>query len=162
MSFFPAPRTGVENGIAIKIFSKSQKLFTAATAAVRKSSGQFHQHYTCSFYIRKLCAQLFCAYTLGLCFTGARLLSQKLRLERWWNWAQELQSRTIDHKSELSTQLLKGDATLTTRTVINDSFFKKEIETFFSVPRKKRIYSFRKLRIDKAVWEDNPIKVINS
>ena len=91
-----------------------------------------------SFYVHKFHAQLFCAYILGLYFTGARLLAQKLRLERWWNWAQELQSRTIDHKSELSTQLLKGDATLTTRTVINDSFFKKEIETFFSVPRKKK------------------------
>jgi hypothetical protein len=29
-----------------------------------------------SFYIRKFCAQLFCAYVLGLYFSGARLLAQ--------------------------------------------------------------------------------------
>jgi hypothetical protein len=45
--------------------------------------GQFHQHSTCSFYVRKLRAQLFCAYVLGLYFIGARLLEQKLRVERW-------------------------------------------------------------------------------
>jgi hypothetical protein len=44
---------------------------------------QFHQHSTRSFYVRKLGAQLFCAYILGLYFTGARLLVQKLRLECW-------------------------------------------------------------------------------
>ncbi len=41
-----------------------------------------------SFYVRKLQAQLFCAYILGLYFTGARLLAQKLHVEHWWNWAQ--------------------------------------------------------------------------
>jgi hypothetical protein len=45
--------------------------------------GQFHQRSTCIFYVRKLQAQLFCAYVLGLYFTGARLLEQKLRVERW-------------------------------------------------------------------------------
>ncbi len=49
--------------------------------------GQFHQHSIHSFYVRKLRAQLFCAYILGLYFTGARLLAQKLCVERWWNWA---------------------------------------------------------------------------
>ncbi len=52
------------------------------------SRGQFHQRSTLSFYIRKLCMQLFCAYFLGLYFTGARLLAQKLRVECWWNWPQ--------------------------------------------------------------------------
>jgi hypothetical protein len=33
--------------------------------------------------VRKLCAQLFCAYVLGLYFTGARLLAQKLHVEHW-------------------------------------------------------------------------------
>ncbi len=47
------------------------------------SWGQFHQHSTHSFYVRKLRAQLFCAYVLGLYFTGARLLAQKLCVERW-------------------------------------------------------------------------------
>ncbi len=32
----------------------------------------------------------FCAYVFGLYFTGARLLVQKLSVERWWNWTQLL------------------------------------------------------------------------
>ncbi len=48
--------------------------------------GQFHQRSTHSFYVRKLCVQLFCAYVLGLYFTGVSLPEQKLRVERWWNW----------------------------------------------------------------------------
>jgi hypothetical protein len=47
------------------------------------SWAQFHQRSTCRFYILKLHAHLFCAYVLGLYFTGARLLAQKLRVERW-------------------------------------------------------------------------------
>jgi hypothetical protein len=39
-----------------------------------------------SFYVRKLRTQLFCAYVLGLYFTGVTLLAQKLCVERWWNW----------------------------------------------------------------------------
>ncbi len=39
-----------------------------------------------NFFIMKLRVQLFCAYILGLYFPGARLLAQKLRIERWWNW----------------------------------------------------------------------------
>ncbi len=35
--------------------------------------GQFHQRSTRSFYVRRLRAQLFCGYVLGLYFTGARL-----------------------------------------------------------------------------------------
>jgi hypothetical protein len=46
------------------------------------TSAQFHQHFTGSFYVRKLCTQLFCAYIVGLYFTGARLLVQMLRVER--------------------------------------------------------------------------------
>jgi hypothetical protein len=34
---------------------------------------QFHEQSTSSFYIRKFRVQLFCAYVLGLYFTGARL-----------------------------------------------------------------------------------------
>ncbi len=48
---------------------------------------QFRQHSTCSFYIRKLRAQLFCAYSIGLYFTGISLPAQKLRVEHWWNLA---------------------------------------------------------------------------
>ncbi len=58
------------------------------------SRAQFHQRSACSFYVRKLRMQLFWAYTLGLYLTGARLLAQKLRVERWWNWAQESISTT--------------------------------------------------------------------
>jgi hypothetical protein len=47
-----------------------------------QTRGQFHQHFIHSFYVRKLCARLFCAYILGLYFTSARLLAQKLRVER--------------------------------------------------------------------------------
>ncbi len=47
---------------------------------------QFHQPSTSSFYVRKLCAQVFCAYVIGLYFTDTRLLAQKLCLEHW-NWA---------------------------------------------------------------------------
>jgi hypothetical protein len=38
--------------------------------------GQFHQRSTHSFYVRKLHAQLFCAYALGLFFTGVSLLGK--------------------------------------------------------------------------------------
>jgi hypothetical protein len=31
--------------------------------------------------------QLFCAYVLGLYFTGVSQPAQKLRVEHWWNWA---------------------------------------------------------------------------
>ncbi len=58
---------------------------------------QFHQHSTHSFYVSKLGAQLFCAYILGLYFTGARLLAQKLHLESWWNWLQEGHSNNTWH-----------------------------------------------------------------
>jgi hypothetical protein len=30
---------------------------------------------------------LSCAYVLGLYFTGVSLTAQKLRVQRWWNWA---------------------------------------------------------------------------
>jgi hypothetical protein len=36
-----------------------------------------------SFYARKLRSQVFCASVLGLYFTGAKLLAQKLCVERW-------------------------------------------------------------------------------
>jgi hypothetical protein len=51
--------------------------------------GQLNQHSTRSFYVRKLHSQLFCAYVLGLYFTGVNLPAQKLRVERWWNWAHD-------------------------------------------------------------------------
>ncbi len=43
---------------------------------------QFHQRSTRSFYVRKLHTQLFCAYILGLHFTGVSLPAQKLHVER--------------------------------------------------------------------------------
>jgi hypothetical protein len=64
----------------------SGKLFFKYFTMSPSFLGQFHQRSTCSFYIRKFCGQLFCAYILGLYFIGARLLAQKLRLEHWWNW----------------------------------------------------------------------------
>ncbi len=44
-----------------------------------ETRGQLRQH----FYVRKLRIQLFCAYIIGLYFTGAKLSVQKLRVERW-------------------------------------------------------------------------------
>ncbi len=45
-----------------------------------------------TFYVQLLrtwvARTAFCAYILGLYFTGARLLVQKLRAERRWNWPQ--------------------------------------------------------------------------
>jgi hypothetical protein len=52
------------------------------------TKAQFHHCTTRSFYIRKLRTQLLCAYILGLHFTGARLMAQKLCVEHWWNWPQ--------------------------------------------------------------------------
>ncbi len=69
--------------IILDWYSKSKNLSSTATW------GQFHQRSTLSFYVRELRAQLFCAYILGLYFTGARLLAQKLHIERWWNWPLE-------------------------------------------------------------------------
>ncbi len=55
---------------------------------IEVTRGQFHQRSTHSFYVRKLCAQLFCAYIFSLYFTSVSLMAQKLRIKRWWNWAQ--------------------------------------------------------------------------
>ncbi len=54
----------------------------SASAREKKTRGQFHKRSTHSFYICKFCAKLFCAYILGLYFIGARLLAQKLCIER--------------------------------------------------------------------------------
>ena len=40
--------------------------------------GQFHQHFTRTFFVRKSFEQLFCTYSVGLYFFGARILAQKL------------------------------------------------------------------------------------
>ncbi len=60
-----------------------------------EARGQFHQSSMPSFYVRKLRAQLFSAYVLGLYFTGATLQVQKLCVERWWNWTQVSISPTL-------------------------------------------------------------------
>jgi hypothetical protein len=52
------------------------------SAHVIVTKDQFHQRSTCSFYVRKLRSQLFCAYILGLYFTVVSLPAQKLRVER--------------------------------------------------------------------------------
>ncbi len=67
--------------------------------------GQIHQRSTHSFYERKLRAQLFCAYILGLHFTGISLPAQKLRIERWWNWAQD---SFMEETSGCQTFLVRG------------------------------------------------------
>ncbi len=62
------------------MMSKVLTLFDVADGDC--SRGQFHQHSTRSFYVRKLQAQLFCAYNLGLYFTGVNLPAQKLCVKR--------------------------------------------------------------------------------
>ena len=75
---------------------------------------QFHQHFTCSFFIWKSFKKLFCTYCLGLYFFGGRKLAQKLLVKCWWNWLQvylaiwrvrfvinskqEYQNRHLEHK----------------------------------------------------------------
>ncbi len=73
------------------------QFFLCRSKSVLKSTirGQFHQRSTCSFYICKLRAQLFCAYVLGLHFTGVSLTAQKLHVECWWNWLQVSISSTF-------------------------------------------------------------------
>ncbi len=61
--------TGHPSGLGVK----GRPLFT----------GSLGQHSTCSFYVGKFRPQLFCANVSGLYFTGARLLGQKLCVERW-------------------------------------------------------------------------------
>jgi hypothetical protein len=63
--------------------SASEAMMESIVETVLAFRGQFHQRYTRSFYVRKLRAQLFCAYILGLYFTGVSLPAQKLRVECW-------------------------------------------------------------------------------
>ncbi len=87
----PPPPKAVTSFMDDPIYSKplrwrwDQNTHTPLAWEIR---GQFHQSSTCSFYVCKLRIKLFCAYVLGLYFTGARLLAQKLGVECWWNWAQ--------------------------------------------------------------------------
>ncbi len=53
--------------------------------------GQFHQHYTCSFFEQKFCARLCPTNILGMYFLGARMSTQSLLLKCWWIWHLELQ-----------------------------------------------------------------------
>ncbi len=64
--------------------------------------GQSYHRSMPSFYVH---AQLFCAYVLGLYFTGARLFAQKLHIERWWNWPHVY--RSLSHKK--SEKLLRRE-----------------------------------------------------
>jgi hypothetical protein len=60
---------------------ETQKSKTKKECSNFSTGGQFHQRSTRSFYVRKFRAQLFCAYALGLYFTGISLPAQKLRVE---------------------------------------------------------------------------------
>ncbi len=68
---------------SVKQAGQSTTIIKQSFHDLRRIRGQFHQHSTRSFYIRKLRAQLFCTYILGLYFTGVSLPAQKLRVERW-------------------------------------------------------------------------------
>jgi hypothetical protein len=53
-----------------------------------------------TFYVQLLHTQVaraaFCAYVLGLYFTGISLPTQKLRVERWWNGSQVADLQLLD------------------------------------------------------------------
>jgi hypothetical protein len=70
-----------------EMFGVGERTVKGSPMTITLSSGQFHQCSMCSFYLRKLWVQLFCAYILGLYFTGISLPAQKLCIECWWNWA---------------------------------------------------------------------------
>ncbi len=53
-----------------------------------KSGVNFTNILRAAFMYVSFASSFFCDYILGLYFTGARLLAQKLRVERWWNWPQ--------------------------------------------------------------------------
>ncbi len=76
-SFASSVQMSGDDNISIRIL-----LFGPHHMINSANRGQFHQCSTRSFYVCKLHAQLFCAYILGLYFTGARLLAQKWRVER--------------------------------------------------------------------------------
>ncbi len=72
--------------VGYEFTSAARKVLTFEVK-ISEIRGQLHQHSMRSFYVRKLSVQLFCAYILGLYFTGVSLPAQKLNVERWWNWA---------------------------------------------------------------------------
>ncbi len=45
-----------------------------------------------AFLLWKLHPKLFCTYTFGLYFFGAKILAQRPRVKCWWNWLQESRS----------------------------------------------------------------------
>ena len=81
-----------ENPFPEKGFRQTMdKQQTYEKTMMRRSNSrcQFHQHFTSSFFIRKSFEQLFCTYSLGLYFFGARILAQKLLVKCWCNWPQK-------------------------------------------------------------------------
>ncbi len=64
-----------------EVMDEEWVVFLSTIFLTTTSWSQFHQHSSCSFYVLKFRTQLFCAYVLGLYFTGARLLAQKLLIE---------------------------------------------------------------------------------
>jgi hypothetical protein len=73
---------GLFFGIILVFVGKINPSLIATTCITAATLGQFHQISTRSFNVLKLHAQLFCAYILGLYFTGISLPVQKLRKER--------------------------------------------------------------------------------
>ncbi len=54
------------------------EFFFANQQFLHNSVSQFHQHFTCGFFVQMFCAQLFCTCILGFYFFGARISAQKL------------------------------------------------------------------------------------
>ena len=62
-------------------------LWWSSTLSSQNSSRcQFYQQFTCSFFVQKCCAQLFCARSCVCAFLGKRKLSKKLLIKCCRNW----------------------------------------------------------------------------
>ncbi len=68
--------------VKIKLFVNCA--FNALLIFLSSTSPSPWVNFTNVLRVRKLRAQI-CAYVLGLYFVGARLLAQKLHIERWLN-----------------------------------------------------------------------------
>jgi hypothetical protein len=62
-------------------------------------SPQYHQHSTCSFYVRKLHAQLFCAYILGFVLYWRKTVGAKAA-------GRMLVKLNPGHRADISSTLL--------------------------------------------------------
>ncbi len=61
------------------------------------SLGQFHQHFTNGFFVRKFRAKLFCACSKGSTFYCCKKSGTNALIKCWWNWILVLQMHVKNH-----------------------------------------------------------------